>query len=95
MHREVTFVSEVKRKKNESFESFFRRVKTQWQRSGKILQAKKIQFFLPKKSKNSRRKFAVNKAQLISKTNYLRKVGRLSEEDLAFDNKMSRNKMKK
>lgn len=91
-HREVISVSEIKRKKNESFESFFRRVKTQWQRSGKILQAKKIQFFTPKKSKNSRRKFAVNKSQLISKTNYLRKIGRLSEEEEGYDKK---NKMKK
>lgn len=80
-------MSEVKRKKNESFEAFFRRVKTQWQKSGKILQAKKIQFFNPKKSKNARRKYAVDKAQMISKTNYLRKLGRLSEEELGFDKK--------
>lgn len=83
----MIFVSEIKRKKNESFESFFRRVKTQWQRSGKILQAKKIQFFTPKKSRNARREYAVEKAQMISKTNYLRKMGRLPEEEEGFDKK--------
>lgn len=87
----MNFVSEIKRKKNESFEAFFRRVKTQWQRSGKILQAKKIQFFTPKKSKNSRRKFTVGKVQMIAKTNYLRKIGKLPEEEETYDN---RNKMK-
>lgn len=70
-------VSEVKRKKNESFEAFFRRVKLQWQRSGRPLQAKKIQYFEPKKSKNEQRKQAVDYAKKISKLNYLRKVGRL------------------
>ncbi len=90
----MNFVSEIKRKKNESFEAFFRRVKTQWQRSGKILQAKKIQFFTPKKSKNSRRKFTVSKVQMIAKTNYLRKTGRLPEEEDTYDTHNNRNKPK-
>ncbi len=89
-------MSEVKRKKNESFEAFFRRVKTQWQKSGKILQAKKIQFFTPKKSKNARRKYAINKSEMISKTTYLRKIGKLSAEDAAiFDSKANKTKLKK
>ncbi len=90
----MNFVSEIKRKKNESFESFFRRVKTQWQKSGKILQAKKIQFFNPKKSKNTRRKYTVEKVHMVAKMNYLRKTGRLSEEEENFDNK-NKNKNKK
>lgn len=88
----MNFVSEIKRKKNESFESFFRRVKTQWQRSGKILQAKKIQYFISKPSRNSRRNYAVNKAHMIAKTNYLRKMGRLSDEELELENKNNKNK---
>ncbi len=88
-------MSEIKRKKNESFESFFRRVKTQWQKSGKILQAKKIQFFTPKKSKNTRRKYTVGKIHMITKMNYLRKTGRLSAEDENFDNKNKKGKNKK
>ena len=67
-------MSELKRRKGESFEGFIRRVKRQWLRSGKLIQAKKIQFFSPKKSKNLQRKYAVKKSKLISKTNYLRKA---------------------
>ena len=61
-----------------------RRVKRRWQQSGKILQTKKVQYFVPKKSKNVGRKSAVRKAHLISKTNYLRKIGKLVEEEDQF-----------
>lgn len=74
-------MSEVKRKKNESFEAFFRRVKQQWMRSGKVLQVRKVQFFQKGKSKNVTKKQAVSYAQKVSKTAYLRKIGRLPEED--------------
>ncbi len=77
-------MSELKRRKGESFEGFIRRVKRQWLRSGKLLQAKKIQFYSPKKSKNLQRKNTVKKAKLISKTNYLRKIGKLPPEDDKF-----------
>lgn len=80
-------MSELKRKKGESFEGFMRRVKRQWKMSGKILQAKKIQFFIPQKSKNVKRKQAVKKAKNISKTNYLRKIGKLPEEEDQFSQK--------
>lgn len=73
-------MSEVKRKKGESFESFMRRVKRQWQQSGKILQVKKIQFFTPEKSKNVQRKSAIARARKTAKLNYLRKVGKLPPE---------------
>ncbi len=73
-------MSEVKRKKNESFEAFMRRVKQTWQRSGKILQAKKVQFYDPPKSKNLRKKQAVMLSQKYSKRQYLQKVGRLPAE---------------
>lgn len=75
-------MSELKRKKNESFEGFMRRVKQQWQRSGKILQARKIQYFEPKKSKNVQRKQAVKYAQKQAKTEFLRKTGKLPQEEL-------------
>ncbi|OGH59477.1 MAG: hypothetical protein A2725_01475 [Candidatus Magasanikbacteria bacterium RIFCSPHIGHO2_01_FULL_33_34] len=78
-------MSELKRRKGESFEGFIRRVKRQWLRSGRLLQAKKIQFFSPKKSKNLQRKNSVKRAKLISKTNYLRKIGKLPPEDEKFN----------
>lgn len=78
-------MSELKRRKGESFEGFIRRVKRQWQRSGKLIQAKKIQYFSPKKSKNLQRALTVKKSKLISKTNYLRKIGKLPPEDDKFN----------
>ncbi len=74
-------MSEIKRKKGESFEAYIRRVKKQWQRSGVILQAKKVKFFKSKKSKNVDKNNAVRKVKLISKTTYLRKIGKLPPEE--------------
>jgi ribosomal protein S21 len=58
-----------------------RRVKRQWQRSGKILQVRKIQFYTPTQSKNVQRKHAIKRAKMVSKMNYLRKTGRLPPEE--------------
>ncbi|MBI2436594.1 MAG: hypothetical protein HYV41_02525 [Candidatus Magasanikbacteria bacterium] len=74
-------MSEIKRHKNESFESYMRRIKQQWQRSGTILQARKIQYFSPHKSKNVARKQAVKHVKLLAQTELLRKAGKLPAED--------------
>ncbi len=70
-------MSEVKRKKNESFEAFLRRTKQQWRNSGKILQARKVRYFVPTKSKNVDKNRAVKIAKKVSKFNYLKKTGKL------------------
>lgn len=70
-------MAEVKRKKNESFEAFFRRVKQQWMKSGTLLQARKIQYYTPKTSKGVQKKQSVAKAHKTSKKLYLQKVGKL------------------
>ncbi len=80
-------MSEVRRRKNESFESLFRRAKKQWQASGKLIQAKKIQFFEEVKSKNFRNKKTVNRLQTQQKTAYLQKIGRLPAEEDTFPTK--------
>lgn len=77
-------MSDIKRKKGESFDAFLRRVRRRWKRSGRTLEAKKRTFFKPKKSKNVQKDTAVRKAQKISKTNYLRKIGKLPEEEDTF-----------
>lgn len=82
-------MSDIKRKRNESFEGFMRRVKRQWQQSGKLLQVKKIQFYTPPQSRNVKRKHAVKRAKMISKINYLRKVGRLPAEEEQFGSRNS------
>ncbi len=74
-------MSEIKRKKGESFEAFMRRVKQTWQRSGKLLQARKVQFFESPKSKNEQRKHAVRRARTHAKMDYLRKIGKLPPEE--------------
>jgi len=73
-------VSEIKRRKNESFEAFMRRVKKRWLQSGKILQVKKIRYHERDKSKNMRKKSALHRLQVSAKMEYLKKIGRLPEE---------------
>jgi len=73
-------VAEIKRRKNESFEAFMRRVKKRWQQSGKILQVKKIQFYDGGKSKNMRKKSALHRLAMAEKFAYLKKIGQLPEE---------------
>lgn len=75
----MNFVVE-KRRKNESFEAFMRRVKKRWQQSGKMLQVKKIRFYEPTKSRNSRRTSALHRLKVKTKMDYLKKIGRLPEE---------------
>lgn len=74
-------MSEIKRRKNESFEAYMRRVKKRWQQSGKILQVKKIRFFDKEKNRNMRRKSALHRLTVQSKIEYLTKTGQLPEEN--------------
>jgi len=73
-------VSELKRKKGESFEAFMRRFQNRMKESGKILQAKKIRFFSKEASRNTRRKSALEKGRRTELREYMRKIGRLKEE---------------
>jgi ribosomal protein S21 len=82
----VNFVVE-KRRKNESFEAFMRRVKKRWQQSGKLLQVKKIQFYEPEKSRNTRRNSALHRLKVKTKMEYLKKIGRLPEENTRVNKK--------
>ena len=74
-------MTDIKRKKGESFDAFMRRVKRRWQQSGRILQAKKIKHFSPKKSKNMGRKSAIERGKRAAKIEYLRKVGKLPVDE--------------
>ncbi len=80
-------MSDVKRKKGESFEQFFRRVKQGWKLSGCILQVRKNQVFESKKSKNVQRNYAVTKAAKISKESYLQKIGKMARPEPRFGRK--------
>ena len=74
-------MSEVKRRRGESFEGFMRRVKRQWQQSGKLLQIRRVKFFTEKKTKNVNRAQAVVRVKELAKRDYLRKIGKLPEEE--------------
>jgi ribosomal protein S21 len=77
-------MSEIKRKKNESFEAFLRRTKKRWQQSGKILQVKKIQYYERPKNKNMRKKSALHRLAVSQKIEYMKKVGLMPEEPKRF-----------
>lgn len=74
-------MSEIKRRKNESFEAYMRRVKKRWQQSGKILQVKKIRYHTKEKNRNMRRKSALHRLQKGEKIAYLKKIGKMPEEN--------------
>ena len=48
-------MTEVKRKDNESFESLLRRFKNRVQKSGRLLQARKIKFLAPSENKSKKK----------------------------------------
>ena len=74
-------MSEVKRKKGESFESLLRRFSRKVQESGRIFQARKIRFHAPTKSKSACRDAALRREYLRAKKEFLIKTGQATEED--------------
>ncbi len=76
---EVKIMSEVKRRKGESFEAFFRRTKRLTQRSGKLLQARKIRFFEKTPGKNVQHDQALKRVKKTNEYEYLRKIGKLPD----------------
>ncbi len=77
-------MAEVRRKKGESFESFIRRFNRKLMESGKILQFKKVKYLQPKKSRNLGKKSALVKLSKQKQREYLKKIGRLPEDDTPY-----------
>ncbi len=73
---------EVKRKKGESFEAFFRRFSRRLQQSGKVLDVRASRFFERDGNKNKNRDSALRRLELGAKREYLLKTGKVKEEDL-------------
>ncbi|MBF8280794.1 MAG: 30S ribosomal protein S21 [Candidatus Magasanikbacteria bacterium] len=71
----------VKRRKGESFDGFMRRFRKRIQESGKVLQAKKVQFRRPEKSKNLLRQSALVRLAKREQRAYLMKVGKFREDE--------------
>ena len=74
-------MSEVKRKKGESFESLLRRFNRRLIQSGKILQAKKVRFNKKGLNKTKRRASALRRIEIQDQREYMIKTGKLREED--------------
>lgn len=72
---------EFRRKKGESFESFLRRFNRRLVQSGKLLEARANQHHTGKKSRNLQKKSALIRLKYKSKQEYLRKTGKLKEEE--------------
>lgn len=60
-----------------------RRTKQKWQSSGRILEARKGQYFTGDRSKSTRRKSALARIELKGQMEYKRKTGKLSKKELA------------
>jgi len=74
-------VVEFKRKKGESFEAFLRRFNKRLQQSGKLYLARQIQYLQPDKSRDEKRKSALIRKKFREGKEYLRKIGKLKEEN--------------
>ena len=72
-------MSEVKRKKGESFEAMMRRFGRRVQQSGRMFQARKIRFFTRLKSKNALKESALRRMTIAEKREYLDRIGQLPE----------------
>ena len=77
-------MTEVKKRKGESFDSLFRRFKQRLQLSGRVLQAKKIRFYKEEPNKTEMRRSALRRIELEKHYDELRKLGKLPEERNKF-----------
>lgn len=74
-------MAEFKRKKGESFEAFFRKFNKTLQLNGKLFDFRKRKFFLVNSNKAKQKKYALASIKIGAKRDYLRKIGKLSEND--------------
>lgn len=89
---EVVFITKVERKKNESFEAMLRRFNQRVQKSGRLLQAKKIRFLAPSESKTKKKQAALKRKSISEKIDYQLRSGKLKEEDLKRRGKLKLKK---
>lgn len=73
-------MSEVKRRRGENFEGFFRRFQRRIQQSGRVLQAKKVRFHGRSPSTAKKRASALHRIDKKKKLEYLAKIGKLPED---------------
>lgn len=72
---------ETKRKKGESFESFYRRFIRRLQQSKVLISARGARFYERPKNRNKRRRDALARGEIRREKEYLRKIGKLPEKN--------------
>ena len=77
-------MTEFKRKKGESFESFLRRFNKGLRNSKTLNIAREKRTLAPKKSILKQKKYALKSLELRKQKNYLRKICKLAEEETSF-----------
>lgn len=75
-------MTEVKRKKGESFESLLRRFGNRMQMSGRLIQAKKVRFLKAKENPTKKKAAALKRIKTKNKIDYMLRSGKIKEEDL-------------
>lgn len=75
-------MAEFKRKKGESFEGFLRRFNKGLKQSKRLPEARARQYLRSSETKAKQKKYALVSMKLRSKREYLRKIGKLPEEDI-------------
>ncbi len=73
-------MSDVKRKKGETFDALLRRFQRRTQQSGRVIQAKKVRFRKSPLSKAKKRMSALHRISAKKKLDYLGKIGKLPPE---------------
>lgn len=68
---------EVTKKDTESLASLLRRFNRKVQQSGILVEARKIRFFRPSKSKEQIKESAIRRSEIVRQKEYLRKIGKL------------------
>ena len=70
----------VNKKKGENFDSLLRRFQRRVQDSGNMIQAKKVRFRKPEKSKTEKKSSALHRISAAKKRSYLERIGKLPDE---------------
>lgn len=81
---------EVKRKERESVESLLRRFTRRVQQSGVLIEARKLQYHQPKKSKLRVRQEAMKREENKVEKEKLRKLGKLDDDMFGANKKRRR-----
>lgn len=73
-------MTEFKRKKGESFESFLRKFNKALRSSKRLNEARDKQTRTPKKNRRKQKEYALTSLKMRKKNDYLRKTGKIKED---------------